>query len=99
MAERKKRNPRTKYTVVDSIHILFGVAIVGFGIFSLIKAEENPGFIPILFACITVFQVINTVYEIQHLQRGKKRYGKIILNAILTLVLLGFTSAVWVSLR
>ena len=53
---RTKKNPYTKQTVFDGLSIVFGLAVIGVGIFTFLNPEEHAYLFPVIFLLAAAFQ-------------------------------------------
>ena len=61
MYNRTKKNPYTKQTIFDVLSVAAGLAVIGLGVFTLIKPEENSYLFPVVFLLAAIFQCLAAV--------------------------------------
>lgn len=86
MDDPRKRNSRLPFILTDVLHIVLGAAIPILAVFIFISPERRVRLFPLLFFGCGLMSIVNGVYLIQHLQRGRKKYGGILVQFFLAAV-------------
>lgn len=68
---RKRTNPYTKQVVFDVLSIIFGLAVIGVGIFTFLNPEEYAYLFPVIFAFAAVFQCTLAIPRISGKKNGR----------------------------
>lgn len=95
---RTKKNPYTKQMVFDALSIVFGLAVIGVGIFTFLNPEEYTYLFPVIFLFAAIFQCTLAVPRLSGnygKRNGRRKAAGIgLCVAAGVLIMLGVVSAI-----
>lgn len=96
MAYKHKYSPRKIGTIVDSVHIVIGVAVTIMAVFAIFEPVKYMFLFPVIFALAAVLSGVTGWYSLITYQRrsGKKAAGIVYLIVAVLLTVLTIISAV-----
>lgn len=96
MSYKHRYSPRKIGTIVDSVHIVIGVAVTIMAVFAIFEPVKYMFLFPVIFALAAVLSAVTGWYSLIAFQRnsGKKAAGIIYLTVAVLLTVFAVISAV-----
>lgn len=91
-----KKTARRGIPVMEIIHAILGIGILGLFIFMAIDLDKNRRLAPFLMWAVAVFNAGDVIYKIKHLPRGRKNIGGVLLSLGLTLIFAMIGAYLWI---
>lgn len=92
-----KKTKRQTADIFDVLHILIGLAILVTSVILFCNVEKNVGLVPFVFAGAGLMFVLDFIYRIRNLPRGKKPWGSVILSFLLAMLFIFMAGVSWIA--
>lgn len=91
-----KKTARRGIPFMDIFHAITGIGILAMFVFIAINFDRNRRLTPFLMWAVAVFNAGDVIYKIQHLPRGRKNIGGVLLSFGLTAAFALIGAYLWI---